>query len=197
MTAANVAIRRGLLLAILILVMAEWAHFMVLAHAELPPNQLAEHPFDFSLIPPEVVVVRPPARDAGIRRGDRILSINGISVAGNITLHRAVAAAKPGERLSVEVASSDGRRTVAIPLRQRSYEGDARLTLVFQYFTVVLCTGLGFLVAFLRPLDARAWILLFLLSSFPHMFRFIPVPLIDGFRFLYYPLSTTSDLFQF
>lgn len=172
-------------------VLMEFALYVSRVHAELPPHRPAAYPFDLAE-PPVVGNVRASAEKAGIRTGDRLLRMNGKPVTGHDTLDRAIAKAQAGDTMVLEVESPAGPRTVTLTLDLRNRQGDARLTLFFQYFCLVVCIGLGFFVAFLRPLDHRAWILLALLNAFPHLFRFIFVPFTDNWRFLNYALHLTA-----
>ncbi len=118
-----------------------------------------------------VASVHSEARSAGIRRGDKILSVNGASVTGTGVFKRAVASSQPNSRLILEVSPSDGSppRRVEVQLAPRGKPRNAWLVL-FQSAIPIFCQVLGFWVAFLRPRDVRSWILLGLMLSFAPLF---------------------------
>jgi S1-C subfamily serine protease len=60
-----------------------------------------------------------PARDAGIERGDVIVSVAGEDIATTNDLTHALARHAPNDRVEVEVLSSSGRRTVEVTLSER------------------------------------------------------------------------------
>jgi len=187
MTCNKLLPARILIGVVLVLVMTEWSMYVSRVRHELPPHRPAAYPFDLA-DPPVVGQVRDSAKRAGIRPGDRLFRINNLPVTAHATLDRAVANAQAGDTMTLEVESPNGPRIVTLTLDLRNRQGDAQLTLFFQYFCLVFCIALSFLVAFLRPLDRRAWILLALLNAFPHLFRFTYIPFFDAPRFLNYAL---------
>jgi thiol-disulfide isomerase/thioredoxin len=62
------------------------------------------------------VVPESPAARAGLRRGDRIESIDGATIAGLSTLRRALADASPGSRISLTLQRDGERRELAVTL---------------------------------------------------------------------------------
>ncbi len=60
-----------------------------------------------------------PADKAGIARGDVIVSLDGKSVADNASLGSMIQSHKPGERVSVTIASGGSQRTVTVTLGTR------------------------------------------------------------------------------
>ncbi|MBL8175582.1 MAG: SpoIIE family protein phosphatase [Bryobacterales bacterium] len=172
---------------LLTFVMAEWSIYILRVHRELPPHRPAAYPFDLAS-PPAIGQIRDSAKRAGLRPGDRILLMNGRPVTGHGTLDRTIANAHAGDTMTLLIESPTGPRTVTLTLDLRNRQADAQITLAFQYFCLIVCIVPAFLVAFLRPLDHRAWILLALLNAFPHMFRFIYIPFFDATRFLNYAL---------
>jgi putative serine protease PepD len=65
------------------------------------------------------VVPGGPADRAGLRAGDRVVSIAGRDVTESSDIATAVAAAKPGARIEVGVRRGDSRRTVTVKLGTR------------------------------------------------------------------------------
>jgi len=59
-----------------------------------------------------------PLYDAGIDRGDRIVSIDGRALAAQSDIDAALGAHKPGDQLSLRVAGRAGERTVSLTLRE-------------------------------------------------------------------------------
>jgi len=62
------------------------------------------------------VVEGSPAARAGLKQGDVIVSVQGRPVRTPRDLTRAVASTPPGTKVSLEVASRDGKRTVTATL---------------------------------------------------------------------------------
>jgi putative serine protease PepD len=65
------------------------------------------------------VVPGGPADDGGLRAGDRVVSIAGRTVTKSDDVAAAVGAAKPGERVKVEVRRGDAERTLTVKLGTR------------------------------------------------------------------------------
>jgi sigma-B regulation protein RsbU (phosphoserine phosphatase) len=116
--------------------------------------------------------VAPEAADAGIKPGDRLLAVNGRAYSGEGVLGRAVATSEASDPLSLKVLAlpENTERTVLVRLVEERVSG-ATLLLVaeFSLLTPVLCILLGFWVAFLRPREMAAWILLGLMVAFANM----------------------------
>jgi sigma-B regulation protein RsbU (phosphoserine phosphatase) len=116
------------------------------------------------------------AAEQGLRLGDEVISVNGRPYRGIGTFFRAVHAAKIGDAITVVVRASDpaspAERTVSLPVTR----GPARFWDVFAVATLYLllpgiCVALGFWVAFMRPRDPLAWLLLALMLTLPHLFE--------------------------
>ncbi|HEY3119193.1 MAG TPA: hypothetical protein VGL15_01100, partial [Vicinamibacteria bacterium] len=121
-----------------------------------------------------VISARPEAEAAGIRRGDRVVAVQGAPFYGRKTLAGALAAARPEERLSLTVERpGEGQRGVVVRLVPL-IEGMARredriITVATMLALPVMSLGLGFTVAALRPRDGRAWLLLLMMASFAQL----------------------------
>ncbi|MBX9603964.1 MAG: SpoIIE family protein phosphatase [Bryobacteraceae bacterium] len=110
---------------------------------------------------------------SGVQKGDRLVSLGGARVAGPSDLIRAVAARKPGESVQAALERDGQRVEVAATLRPAA-ESELRFPdwlflIEFAILTPWLCLLLGFFVAFVRPRDPLAWLLLALMLSFGQM----------------------------
>jgi sigma-B regulation protein RsbU (phosphoserine phosphatase) len=130
-----------------------------------------ERPFAMGSPWPAVVWVDASASSAGMRIGDRAVSIDGRVPHGRADLARPLAARHPGEILPVTV-ERDGR-----PIQLRIFLGRADLGvgsavavinwLLIPWLSIVL----GFWVTGVRIGDFRAWLLLGLLLGFSQLAR--------------------------
>jgi sigma-B regulation protein RsbU (phosphoserine phosphatase) len=115
--------------------------------------------------------VAPEAEAAGLRVGDELVAVAGRAFDGHAVLARAVAATPPGASLALRVRRGDGSlHEASVSLAQERDSGlgagEWLLGIVVGLAMPLLCLGVGFLVAFLRPRDPMAWLLLALLLSF-------------------------------
>jgi len=116
------------------------------------------------------------AAQAGIRRGDEVVSIDGRPYRGLADWAHPFADAPIGGSIAVVLRSSDprqpGERTVVLPVKAISLD-PWRLAgaLILYFFLPAICVLLGFWVAFRRPRDPMAWLLLALMLTFPHLFE--------------------------
>ena len=118
------------------------------------------------------VVIRlltPEALAAGARDGDELMAVQGRRVEGIAVFGEALAKARPGDVLQIELRSREGgkpqpERAVHVTLRAHEW-GDA-LSLIFFVMMPFFCLLLGFWVAAVRPRDPLAWLLLALMLSF-------------------------------
>ncbi len=116
------------------------------------------------------------AARAGIHRGDEVVSIDGRPYRGVADWARPFAGTSIGGNIAVVLRSSDpansGERTIILPVKSTSLD-PWRLAgaLVLYFFLPAICVLLGFWVAFQRPRDPMAWLLLALMLTFPHLFE--------------------------
>src|SRR3569833_2599056 len=109
---------------------------------------------------------------SGPLRGDQILSLNGRPFSASRQLSDAIAQSHPGDKLHVVLSEPSGRALetdIEIGSETVSdYPGAANFAIVFCLYILVplVCLGLGFGVAFIRPRDRNAWVLLLLLLRF-------------------------------
>ncbi len=132
-------------------------------------SRTAGLPFKYS---ESVSAPRPEAEQAGIKTGDKIEAINGrkieetrllVEELGKMTTDQPVT-------LSMQRKTADGQietyETSVFPVKvERNFTFYSQLIvgLLFSYVLPTFCILLGFWVVFVRPQDALAWILLFVL----------------------------------
>jgi sigma-B regulation protein RsbU (phosphoserine phosphatase) len=128
-------------------------------------------PFEFQK--GRIVNLLPEAIEAGVESGDRPLAVNGRELNGGTVLIEELSKTRVGEKVNytIERKTATGetiRRefgVTGLPMNQtfRQWFPDFLTTFLFLLFLPVISYFLGFYVAFLRPRDPLAWILLFLL----------------------------------
>lgn len=116
------------------------------------------------------------SRKADVHPGDQIVAVNGVPYTGTGLLGQAYAHTNPGQSIVLTVLSRDparpGEHLVSLPMsasRVTIWELASELMLYFVLPTISLL--LGFWVAFMRPRDPLAWLLLALMMTFPHLFE--------------------------
>jgi len=133
------------------------------------PNHHAHAPFEFDTDSLAVTSVRPEAKAVGLTTGDVITSLNGAPYSGQAQWLRIVRSAYPGDDLAVGVRKPNGRSTsVVIPLNDKT-ASPTRTREWVSYLLVIclptlLCLLIGYWVAFARPHDPNAWLILLVLS---------------------------------
>src|SRR5690242_5883401 len=112
---------------------------------------------------PTITSLNDAASKSGLRRGQRIVTIEGKTPHGTGDLASAVRARKPGEPLSVSV-QEDGvtveHRVVLQPAVERVSALFALFVTIVAFLMPWLSIAVGFWVAALRPADRRAWLVL-------------------------------------
>ncbi|HEX8138141.1 MAG TPA: SpoIIE family protein phosphatase [Pyrinomonadaceae bacterium] len=174
-----------LLLALFVVAVTYQALFTVAAIREdLYGYQQVRRPFLIEDVEPVITRLRPEAEAAGLKVGDRVVTVGGRPLTGSAVFDQLVAASRPGEPLEVRVerASESGsaREEKSFTLRWAA-AGERAPTLgewlPFEVAFVgmpVFCLLLGFWVAAIRPRDPLAWLLLGLLLSFGQL-RSVPM----------------------
>jgi sigma-B regulation protein RsbU (phosphoserine phosphatase) len=133
------------------------------------PNHHAHAPFQFDISSLAVTSVRPEAKAAGLALGDVITSLDGAPYSGQAQWLRIVRSAVPGEDLTVGTRRANGRSaSVVIPLNDKN-ASPIRTREWVTYLLVIslptlLCLLIGYWVAFARPHDPNAWLILLVLS---------------------------------
>jgi sigma-B regulation protein RsbU (phosphoserine phosphatase) len=130
-------------------------------------------PFEFSNH--RVDEPMPEAAEGGMKRGDGLVAINGRRIVDDASWQDALASAKVGEVsvFTVERAGENGAvstidlQITGQPLRMSLGQTfrDGAITVLFLLLLPALSFLLGFYVAFVRPRDPLAWVLLLLLLS--------------------------------
>jgi sigma-B regulation protein RsbU (phosphoserine phosphatase) len=123
-----------------------------------------------------VSIASKEALQAGIHRRDEVVSIDGRPYRGLGDWARPLAHASIGSSIVVTLKSADSsarsERVVVLPVKLTHvdpWKVAASLTLYF--LLPAVCVLLGFWVAFKRPRDPMAWLLLALMLTFPHVFE--------------------------
>jgi phosphoserine phosphatase RsbU/P len=123
-----------------------------------------------------ISITTPEAGAYGIHTGDRLLAVNGVPFTGAGLLGRARATRRAGVPMVVIIAPKNGsggdQRTIALPVMAAPRNSwDASSTFVVQMLLPAVSLLLGFWVAFRRPREPMAWLLLGLMMSFPHILQ--------------------------
>lgn len=137
-------------------------------------REYARYPFDLNR---QIVRdIQPEAEAAGLKKDDKILAVNGENFTGGMVITKALRDAKPGDKVNLTIERSvpqqplSQKLTIEIKLeklqRPEQKITDLVLGIVFNLLMPIFCLLLGFWVAFLRPRDHLAWLLLALMLSF-------------------------------
>ncbi len=132
------------------------------------PNHHAHAPFTFDIDSLAVTSLRPEAKAVGLAIGDTITSLNGAPYSGQAQWLRIVRNSHAGEDLDVGVRKPGGHvANFVIPLRDTATPSRAREWVTFLLvicLPALLCLLIGYWVAFARPHDPHAWLILLVLS---------------------------------
>ena len=102
---------------------------------------------------PTITNLSEPALAAGLRRGDRVIAIEGLAPRGAAEMAQAVRVKHPGDRVAITVSATAGP-SIFCPLQPLSiWWSFALIILIFMPWLSIL---LGFWVAAMRPRDPRA-----------------------------------------
>ncbi len=155
--------------------------FAILTQVTFTVDMVRDLANDYPRIPlslgrpwPTITEITPPASDAGLRKGDRVVTIDGVAPAGLKDLPSAIRGKKPGEDLSIVVehgGTVSVHRVTLQPLRQ---EGSRLASLYAIGIWIALpwfCLALGFWVAAVRIRDARAWLVMGILLGMSEVAR--------------------------
>jgi phosphoserine phosphatase RsbU/P len=144
-------------------------------HRSLNATTVARAPFSLSFGEPRIDDPEDEAKAAGLKSGDLLRRLDASEPFRLTAVSDAALARNSGDTLPVEV-ERDGA-TIATNVRLKPLRGGPLplngwiLTIFVGVLTPWLCMLLGFTVAFLRPRDPLAWLLLFLMLSFSSIAR--------------------------
>ena len=135
--------------------------------------------FPFFFVDPgsdQIAFTSPEAASFGIHDGDHLLAVNGAPFTGSGVLGLAFKKARVGVPLVMTVLPKDapmgGQRSIHLPVTSdRLNSWNSSSDLVVELLVPGLSLLLGFWVAFRRPRDPMAWLLLALMMSFPNILR--------------------------
>ena len=138
--------------------------------AQIDVTGRARLPFHIAQPEGNIDQVQNEAAAAGLRSGDVPVSLDGRQIHGSGDLVTAINAHRPGDEVATIVTRTSQRLSTVIRLAPvsattYSYAGWV-LPAFLDYLTPWICIVLGFFVAFLRPRDVLAWLLLLLMLSF-------------------------------
>jgi phosphoserine phosphatase RsbU/P len=118
----------------------------------------------------------PEAARFGIQNGDHLLAVNGTPFTGTGLLGEAFKNAKPGIPLVLTIVPKDAptseQRSISLPVTSTRLSSWGTFSdLVVEFLVPGLSLLLGFWVAYRRPRDPMAWLLLALMMSFPNILK--------------------------
>jgi phosphoserine phosphatase RsbU/P len=118
----------------------------------------------------------PEAASFGIRNGDHLLAVNEKPFTGTGSLGRAFNTARPGVPIALTIVAKDApmgdQRSIHLPVTSTAfYSWGTFSDLMVEFLLPGLSLLLGFWVAFRRPRDPMAWLLLALMMSFPNILQ--------------------------
>ena len=133
------------------------------------PNHHANAPFGFDIDSLAVTSVRPEAKSAGLAVGDVITSLAGSEYSGRAQWLKIIRSSHPGDDLSVGVRKPNGQSASLVISLNDKDAGQKRTRSWLTYLLVIclpalLCLLIGYWVAFARPHDPNAWLILLVLS---------------------------------
>jgi phosphoserine phosphatase RsbU/P len=139
------------------------------------PGGQVRAPFRPESISGRVGEVRDEATAAGLRPGDRVVTVGGRSYVGHKTMADALRDARPGDVLPIGVERRDGAESIYSAIRlEADYPGgrplsETMLGVALGIVLPVVSLLLGFAVALRRPHDTRALLLLLMMMSFAQL----------------------------
>jgi phosphoserine phosphatase RsbU/P len=111
---------------------------------------------------------------SGAFAGDQLLAMNGIPVVSADQVNHVIGATIPGHMLRLTLAETGGRaieRVIAVPsLAARTNTAEAVAKVCANILLPLISLAAGFAVAFIRPSDPHAWIMLATLLGFSEIF---------------------------
>ena len=165
----------------------ETRSFLQIWETTIHPVNLARYPFGIAHVSDQVAWVQPEASDSGLQKDDHIIDVAGQPYTGAARLDRELQRLQAGDVLVLRAATDDDRprlKSVSIRLRAAVVPtlSMRMATVMIRVITPVFCLLLGFVVAFLRPRDPLAWILLGMMVGFACLTPTDPGGWPDGVR---------------
>jgi len=148
-----------------------------IARARLQPERVPRAPVVPGATTDAIGQLQPEAAAAGIAEGDRLVAVEDRAYTGQHVLASALHRLGPGARARLSVVSGEApARAVDVRLRSLAdnVAGGSVFDLVFGLALPLLCVPVGFGVAFLRPWDRHAWLVLLLLLGFANFSPGLP-----------------------
>jgi phosphoserine phosphatase RsbU/P len=111
------------------------------------------------------------ARDAGLRAGDTLIALNGVSVTSRSVYADALSASHAGDTMVVTFTGKGKQieEQTRVPLTE--LRGKTNPLVLLFVGMPALCLSLGFWVVIVRPRDVRGWLLLALMLSLAAFFN--------------------------
>jgi sigma-B regulation protein RsbU (phosphoserine phosphatase) len=135
------------------------------------PNAYPRAPFTLEPVSPVVAAVDDPSTGLGV--GDEILRTGDRPLRGYGDLGLALVGAAKAGSLSVVVARPEGPLRLEVPLPPPSAAppslGEVGFVLLLDLALPLFFLGVGFTVAWLKPDDRSAWLLLFMMETFSNL----------------------------
>jgi sigma-B regulation protein RsbU (phosphoserine phosphatase) len=118
---------------------------------------------------PTVTGLSREAFEAGLRRDDRVVAIEGRAPAGEADLVRALHTRHPGENVAITVQRAGAPVEIHVPIKAFfTWWSFALISLFFMPWLSIL---VGFFVALMRVRDTRAWLVLGILAGLSQLVR--------------------------
>jgi sigma-B regulation protein RsbU (phosphoserine phosphatase) len=120
----------------------------------------------------ELQFLQQNARDAGLREGDALIALNGVSITSRSGYADTLSALHPGDMMDVTFQRRGKQLEEHTRVRLTKLSGKTNPPAVLLFAGMpALCLALGFWVVIVRPRDVRAWLLLALMLSISALFN--------------------------
>jgi phosphoserine phosphatase RsbU/P len=175
----NNGLLRSLILTLFVIVVIyQTGSFTGIVTDSISGNQECRVPFEFGYRMRDISGLFPEGGAAGVRLGHRLVEVEGRPFSNIRVLREAVEKKHPGDELSVIVCCNSGQEfsaTVTLaPLRSRPPSlGEWLIIISINLILPVSCVFVAFWVAFIRPEDHLAWLLLGMMITFSQVGDFV------------------------
>ncbi|MEO8502161.1 MAG: hypothetical protein ABI565_14670, partial [Vicinamibacteria bacterium] len=164
--------RRAVLLALIVASLAYHGSRAYVSVSFLAnPARYPQAPFTLKAYSAEVSAVSDESKAAGLKPGDVILRLGGRELRGYADLGLALVAAAPSGTLQVRLRRPEGEETLSLRLPAAAVPemSDIVSTVVLEIALPLFFLGVGFAVAWLKPEDKAAWLLLYMMQTFSNL----------------------------